>query len=242
VANKNERILRIMPISNPPNRGQKGRGPLAVLRRAKNVKNANDVERNALLEDAERMETWCANLVLGAIVLEAVVWISPLCPFLFKLGNFVADAAVAIGIYGEVRFGHVAGDILKMRLAEAIERAANAELETERLKAQFAWRSISSEIGQKVVSALSAYNGAATIEYISNDPEAAPLYSLVENWQKFDRGSWSDRLAPQCAGVLLNTIRSRAHARVRRRGQAITRRENRGLECVQVQHPCDDLN
>lgn len=164
------------------------RGPFAVLRRAKNVKNANDAERNALLDDAERIETWCANLVLGAIVLEAAVWISPLCPFLFKLGNFVSDAAVAIGIYGEMRFGHVAGDILKILLAEAVERAANAELETEKLKGQFAWRALSNETGQKLVSALSAYNGSATIEYISNDPEA--LYFAFALKKAFSDAGW----------------------------------------------------
>jgi hypothetical protein len=98
-----------------------------VLRRAKTVKNANETERTALLGDAERLETWAAYLVLGAIVLEAVVWASPLCPFLFKFGNFIADAAVAIGIYGEMRFGHVVADILKILLTESID--ARAELE-----------------------------------------------------------------------------------------------------------------
>jgi hypothetical protein len=114
-----------------------------VLRRAKTVKNASESERDALLDDAETLETWAAYLVLGAIVLEAVVWASPLCPFLFKLGNFVSDAAVAVGVYAEMRFGHVVADILKIRLADAVlqageakERAAKAELRIEELRTQ----------------------------------------------------------------------------------------------------------
>jgi hypothetical protein len=160
-------MLRIMPMNNPANTAQIGRGPFAVLRRAKNVKNANDAERNALLDDAERIETWCANLVLGAIVLEAVVWISPLCPFLFKLGNFVADAAVAIGIYGEVRFGHIAGDILKMRLAEAIERAAKIEQLT-------AWRHVPKDKRGRLIEFLRKLDVLVIllIEYQSGDAEA----------------------------------------------------------------------
>ena len=111
--------LRNTPISTPASTAHSGRGPFAVLRRAKSIKSAGEAEREALLEDADRLETWAAYLVLGAIVLEAIVWASPLCPFLFKLGNFIADAAVAIGVYGEMRFGHVVGDILRVRLAEA---------------------------------------------------------------------------------------------------------------------------
>jgi hypothetical protein len=160
------------PVNSPANTVKNGCGPLAVLRRAKNVKNASDTERNALLGCAERIETWCANLVLGAIVLEAVVWVAPLCPSLFKLGNFIADAAVAIGIYGEVRFGHIAGDILKMRLAEATERASAAELETERLKARFSWRRLSAEQIEKFAGALADKQRLSIrIEYVGDDPE-----------------------------------------------------------------------
>lgn len=167
-------MLRTMPINNPTSTAQIRRGPLAVLRRAKSVKNASDVERDPLLgDDAERIETWCVRLVLSAIVLEAVVWISPLSPFLFKLGNFIADAAVALGIAGEVRFGQIAGNILKIQLAEATERAARAELETERLRAQFAWRRISAEQIEKVLGVLADKPKLSIrIEYVGADPES----------------------------------------------------------------------
>jgi len=177
-------------MSNPANTPQKGRGPFAVLRRAKNVKNANDAERDALLSHAERIETWCANLVLAAIVLEAVVWISPVCPSLFKLGNFIADAGVAIGIYGEVRFGHVAGNVLKMRLAEAIERASAAELETERLRAHFAWRRLSAEQITNFSEALADKPRLSVlIEYVGEDPEANTFAREIGS--AFKKSGWN---------------------------------------------------
>jgi hypothetical protein len=161
-------------MTNPASAAQSGRGVLAVLRRAKSVKNASDVERDALFNDAERIETWCANTVLGAIVLEAVVWISPLGPFLFKLGNFVADAAVAIGIYGEVRFGHVAGNILKIRLAEANERASAANLLAERLRTEASWRTLTVAQRNCIAQSLSANGEPAglRIALLANDPES----------------------------------------------------------------------
>jgi hypothetical protein len=137
--------LRSAPINKPAKTAHSGRGPFAVLRRAKSVKNASEIERDTLLDDAERIETCAAWLVLGAIVLEAVVWMSPLSPSLFRLGNFTADAAVALGIYGEMRFGHVVADILKIRLVEALSNAdaahmradaANARAEQARLELQ----------------------------------------------------------------------------------------------------------
>ena len=168
-------------MSNPANTAQKGWGPFAVLRRAKNVKNASDPERNALLDEAERIEAWCAWLVLGAIVLEAVLWISPLCPFLFKVGNFFADAAVGLGIYGEMLFGHVVGDILKIRLTDAVKRAGNLEKEAADARERVAqieqvtsWRHVSPEQKDEIVTALrgSMQDVNLLIEYQNGDPEA----------------------------------------------------------------------
>lgn len=171
-------------MSSPTNTAQKGCGPFAVLRRAKNVKNASEVERNALRDDAERIETWSVNLVLGAIVLEAIVWISPLCPFLFKLGNFLADAAVALGIYGEVRFGHVAGTVLKIQLAEATERASKADekaaaanLEVARLQVQMAPRVLTEE----QIASLSSLKGQEGIA--ANVTWALDLEASTFAWQ-----------------------------------------------------------
>jgi hypothetical protein len=99
-----------------------------VLRRAKNVRSALETERDALLEDAERLENWCVWLVFAGIALEAVIAAAPLIvslsSILTGIGNTLADAAVAIGVLGELRFGNVAGAVLKIKLGDAIERAA----------------------------------------------------------------------------------------------------------------------
>jgi hypothetical protein len=89
------------------------------------------------------------------------------------MGNAISDAAVALGILGEMRFGQVAGNILKIMLAEAVERAANAELETERLRAQFAWRRLSSEQIEKFLAVLADKpKFSIRIEYVGTDPES----------------------------------------------------------------------
>lgn len=160
-----------------------------MLRRAKNIKSADEPERDRLLTDAERLETWSAWLVLGAIVLEVIVWAYPFSPPLFRFGNFAADAAVAIGIYGEMRFGHVVGDILKIRLAEAIERAAKAELETEKLRAEFGWRSVSVLAMARLVEALSRNPGRVSITYAFGDVESATYAAQL--LFAFRHSSWS---------------------------------------------------
>jgi hypothetical protein len=159
-------------MSSPTNTARKGCGPFSVLRRAKNVKNAAGAERNALLDDAERIEAWCAWLVLGAIALEVVVWIAPLCPFLFKLGNAVSDGAVAIGIYGEMRFGHVVSDILKIHLEEAMQRASKADLARVELEKQLRTRSISKE----QFEILEKIKGRVSEIRIASDADAEPMW------------------------------------------------------------------
>jgi hypothetical protein len=170
-----------MAAKSPSGSAKSGWNPFGVLRRAKSTESADEAQRNALLEDAERIETFAARLVLSAIVLEAATWVIPLSSLLFRLGNFVADAAVAIGIYGEMRFGHVVGHILKVRLAEANERAANAELETEKLRAQFSWRRLSANAIKQISDSLAKSKHSKpevaywhmSITYFASDPEAS---------------------------------------------------------------------
>jgi hypothetical protein len=161
-------------MSSPDSTAHNGWGPFAVFRRAKNVKNASDAERTALSDDAERIENWAARLVLAAIALEAAIWILPLCQPLFKLGNFIADAAVAVGIYAETRFGHVMASVLKIRLAEAIERAANAELATEKLRKENAWRTIGNAERGAIMESINASGAPGSIRFtvMANDPES----------------------------------------------------------------------
>ena len=95
-----------------------------MLRRAQNVKNAGEYERESLREDAERLENICAWLVFIGIGVEAGIVLASFWSLLSslqeKIAYFVADAAIGLGVYGEMRFGHVAGTVLRLNLGDAL--------------------------------------------------------------------------------------------------------------------------
>jgi hypothetical protein len=61
------------------------------------------------------------------------------------------------------------------------KEAANAKLETERLKATVAWRSISPEIAASLEKILSATPGSVNLRYTDGDPEALFLAIQISN-------------------------------------------------------------
>lgn len=67
------------------------------------------------------------------------------------------------------------------RTAGLEAEAANARLETERLKAQFAWRTISPEATKALEVELAAHPGAVNVEYVAGDPEANNLAIQIAN-------------------------------------------------------------
>lgn len=69
-------------------------------------------------------------------MIAAAPLIVSLSVILTGIGNTLADAAVAVGVLGELRFGNVAGAVLKTKLAEATERAAKADLARVELEAK----------------------------------------------------------------------------------------------------------
>ena len=114
-------------INNPATKPHTGRGHFAVLRRAKSIKKAGENERDFVLEDAERLENICAFAVFMGVGVEVAIvlasfWslLSPLCE---KLAYLLADIAIALGVYGEMRFGGAVGAVLKVRLAGALSEA-----------------------------------------------------------------------------------------------------------------------
>jgi hypothetical protein len=127
-----------------------------VLRRSRKLKDATETERDRLGVDAERLEDFCVLFVFIGIAFDAVVALASLLALLSPLGEkiayLIANAAIVIGVYGEIRFGHIRGDILKLRLVEAIdhlgvleiarasaeERAAHAKERTADLEARAA--------------------------------------------------------------------------------------------------------
>jgi hypothetical protein len=119
----------------------------------------------------ENLSAWAVVL---ALLFEAVLlWRyssskSPAETALFIL----ADLVIAGGVYGEIRFGRrasAAGAELQ-HISDA--KVAAASLETERLRARFAWRSLSSETVQNLASELKSKPGSIWVEYMSGDPES----------------------------------------------------------------------
>jgi hypothetical protein len=107
-----------------------------------------------------------AALILGKEWLEAGLSIS-------------ADFLIVIGVWGELHFeggARTAGDGIvaeaNARAAEANASAAKARLETERLRAQVAWRRLSPEQGDRLSAALASKVSQLHLEFLQGDPEA----------------------------------------------------------------------
>ena len=80
--------------------------------------------------------------------------------------------------------------------------AENAKLETERLKAQMAWRTIPHDISAKLKEILSTTPAKVNIQHVANDPEA--LYLAIQIANIFGEAKWEvQMLAVTMAGSLV---------------------------------------
>jgi hypothetical protein len=129
----------------------------------------------------------------------------PLANLLFDVSGallILGAVLVAIGTYGTIKMGgakeyfaneriseneRVAAGAMKdaahanERAAGLEKEAANARLETERLKAQFAWRAFSPEQAKALEQDLAAHPGIVNVMYVSGDPEANNLAIQIGN-------------------------------------------------------------
>ena len=86
-----------------------------------------------------------------------------------------------------IEAGKAAGNAI-LRAAQLEKEAANARLETEKIKQAVAWRSIPSEAASSLESALAASPGAVNIRYTEGDPEALVL--AIQFARIFERAHW----------------------------------------------------
>jgi hypothetical protein len=98
----------------------------------------------------------------------------------FNEYKLAAEGKVAEAKTEGIKAGEKAGNAL-VRAAELEKEAANAKLETERLKATVAWRSISPEIAASLEKILSATPGSVNLRYTDGDPEALFLAIQISN-------------------------------------------------------------
>jgi hypothetical protein len=107
---------------------------------------------------------------------------------LYKLG---VAAQVADAKKEGIEAGKAAGDAL-VRAAELENEAANARLETEKIKKVVAWRVLPPEEGSKLEQVLSTKPGSVDLRYTDGDPEA--LFLAIQISQILTKAKW--QIAP----------------------------------------------
>ncbi len=149
---------------------------------------ATENQLESASSSCERWAIWCGALVVVSVIAELVIaWAAP--PYnSFLAYSAITDAAIAIGIVGEVGFGMWNSRIqteLRSRsnakLGEAVkaagdanDRAAKAELETEKLRIAASWRSLSKEQYESLALALRTGGPGASLRIcvLMNDQES----------------------------------------------------------------------
>jgi hypothetical protein len=101
---------------------------------------------------------------------------------------FIVAGATAGSVVANKRENAAAKEELDRYKSEAGERtaalenaAAQARLETEKLRAQLAWRTVSPHTVKALEAELSLHPGAVNVEYVSGDPEANNLAIQIAN-------------------------------------------------------------
>jgi hypothetical protein len=107
---------------------------------------------------------------------------------LYKLG--VASQVAEAKTEG-IKAGEAAGNAL-VRAAESEKEAANAQLETEKIKSVVAWRVIPPENSAQLEKSLSAKPGSVNLRYTDGDPEA--LYLAIQISHILSKANW--QIAP----------------------------------------------
>jgi len=110
-----------------------------------------------------------------------------------ELVQYKSDAAVKVEEARSegVQAGKAAGNAL-VRAAELEKEAADARLETEKLKAVVAWRTFSAAQGAELERVLSGKPGSVNLRWMDGDPEA--LFLAIQISHIFERAHW--KVAP----------------------------------------------
>jgi hypothetical protein len=111
-------------------------------------------------------------------------------PWLEKVSTIVADVLIVVGVWGEIHFGRKAresGDKLlaesEVRISEANERAANAELELGRIRARIAPRALTKEQKEILQSLKGKISAVSVVYHADAEPEKFAdgiIFALIE--------------------------------------------------------------
>jgi len=161
-----------------------------AMRLLKRLQDQSDGELDRLSELYERWALGGAIAVIIGVVLDGYIFFKnpPYGGSLQRWGSFISEILVGLGIVAEVGFAKresACQSILRKRsndrLSEAIVRATNAELATERLRADNAWRELTDAEHVGLVQALKASGPPASIRFslVANDQESFNFAGLI---------------------------------------------------------------
>jgi hypothetical protein len=103
----------------------------------------------------------------------------------YKIG---VAAQVADAKREGIEAGKTAGDAM-LRAAGLEKEAADARLQTERLKAQLAWRTLSADEAAALKAALAKHPGSVNLRYMDGDPEA--LFFAIQISRLLGETQWA---------------------------------------------------
>jgi hypothetical protein len=190
-APKRKLAIRRANISAPiPSPIQKSENAFPAWRMPNGTINASDTQLEESSSSCERWAWGGAGLVIAAVIAEFAIAIChpPYDSFFERWGSALADLLIAAGIGGEVIFammGTRCQTELRRRsndkvaaavkaAGEANDRAAKAELETEKLRIIASWRALAKKQHESLVIALRAGGSGASVRFcvLMNDQES----------------------------------------------------------------------
>lgn len=132
-----------------------------------------------------------AALIIGAVATGVVIITGIVKDSAFEKYKLSVDAKVAdaksAGLAAGLTAGHAqaAVDVANVEIAKQKTLTAQAQLETERLKAQLAWRTLTPSQFSGLVSVLSSAPLAVSIGHVASDPESTAFSAQL--WDAFHR-------------------------------------------------------
>jgi hypothetical protein len=143
-----------------------------------------DIRRNESLAD------WSGWVLLFGLALELILifaWWPHEETLLTRLPEAVATLLIVLGVWGELHFGRKESEARAelqsrsdVRIAELVAKAADAELETERLRRELSWRRLPSDMISKLEATLKGKPaGSLLISHTMNDPESQSFAKQV---------------------------------------------------------------
>jgi hypothetical protein len=145
--------------------------------------------KESLLTNTQRTE-YSAWLVVVGLILEipTLFWFSVDKPESETALLIFSTFLITLGVYGEIRFGRKVAASSEELQRISDKKIAEANLETEKIKALVQWRAITPEMRNQLLSALAQTRYNIVVEYV-DDPEA--IYFAMQFVEIFKEAGWA---------------------------------------------------